>query len=137
MSADLTRVPLWRLHALRAAYLLLVVGLGLTIWPGILDTDKSWPLMTGVVQCILGAVSLLSLLGLRYPLRMLPLLLFEIVWKGLWLLVVALPAHLAGTMDERTASTVFDCALAVIFVVVVPWGYVWKTYVTAPGDRWR
>jgi hypothetical protein len=137
MSADPTRVPLWRLYALRATYLLLVVGLGLTIWPNILNPDKSWPLMFGVVQCMLGAVSLLALLGLRYPLRMIPLLLFEMIWKAMWLLIVALPAQLAGTMDARTASTTFDCALAVIFLVVVPWRYVWETYVAAPGDRWR
>lgn len=122
---------------LRASGGLPAAGLGLTIWPGILDPDKTWPLMSGVVQCMLGALSLLALIGLRYPLQMIPLLLFEIVWKGLWLLVVALPAHLAGTMDDRTASTTFDCALAVIFVAVVPWGYVWARYVTAPGDRWR
>jgi hypothetical protein len=24
-----------------------------------------------------------------------------------------------------------------LVAIVLPWGYVWKTYVTAPGDRWR
>lgn len=133
----MTQVSLPRLYALRAVYLLLVVGLGLTIWPNILNPDKAWPLMFGVVQCMLGALSLLALLGLRYPLQMLPLLLFEIVWKAMWLLVVALPAQLNGAMTPGIASTTFDCALVVIVLAALPWGYVWKTYVAQPGERWR
>ena len=133
----MTQVSLLRLYALRAVYLLLVVGLGLTIWPNILNPDKHWPLMFGVVQCMLGALSLLSLLGLRYPVRMLPLLLFEVTWKALWLGVVSLPAWLTGTMSADVASTTFDCAMVVIVILLMPWGHVWKTYVAAPGERWR
>ena len=76
----MTQVSLPRLYALRAAYLLMSVGLGLTIWPGILHPEKPWPLMYGVVQCVLAAVSLLALLGLRHPLKMLPILMFEMIW---------------------------------------------------------
>jgi hypothetical protein len=25
----------------------------------------------------------------------------------------------------------------VIVPLVLPWGYLWKTYVTTPGDRWQ
>ncbi|MCC4587992.1 hypothetical protein LL962_12910 [Xanthomonas sp. NCPPB 1067] len=71
-------VPLWRLYGLRAGYLLLVVGLGVQVWPGIVLRHDAWELMEGVVQCMLGAIGLLALLGLRSPLKMLPLLLFEI-----------------------------------------------------------
>lgn len=135
MSAE-PRLPLWRLYLLRAAYLLLVVGLGFTIWPNILEPDKDWPLMFGVVQAMLGAVSLLAAIGLFQPLKMIPLLLFELVWKAMWLAVVALPAWMAGTLDAREASTVFDCALGAIFLIVMPWGHVWKTYIAAPAERW-
>jgi hypothetical protein len=65
-------VPLWRLHARRAVYPLLVVELGVEVWP---DPRPPKP-MQGVVWFMLGAVFVLALLGLRYPLRMLPLLLF-------------------------------------------------------------
>ena len=36
--------------------------------------------MTGVVLALIGTIGLLALLGLRYPLRVVPLLLFE--WPG-------------------------------------------------------
>jgi hypothetical protein len=38
--------------------------------------------MDGVVTCLLPAMSLLAFLGLRYPVRMLPIL-FEVAWKVL------------------------------------------------------
>jgi hypothetical protein len=133
----MTQVPLWRLYALRACYLLMVVGLGLMIWPGIIHHQKPWELMQGVVHCMLAALSALALLGLRQPLRMLPLLLFEIAWKSIWLIVVAAPLWQAHQMDADTLETANDCLMVAIFIVAIPWRYVWANYVTAPADRWR
>jgi hypothetical protein len=95
------------------------------------------PLFEGVVTCFLTALSLLAFLGLRYPIRLLPVLLFEIVWKLIWLSVVAVPVVLAGDIDSVTAEVIFNCSLIVIIVAVIPWRYVWQRYVTARGDRWR
>ena len=36
----MAKVSLWRLYALRAGYLLLVVGLGVEIWPGIIHGGR-------------------------------------------------------------------------------------------------
>ena len=130
-------LPVWRLHALRAGYLLLVVGLGSMIWPGILHHDKPWELMQGVVHCMLAALSALAIVGLRHPVRMLPLLLFELAWKAIWLGVVALPLWLARRMDADTLETSRACLMAVVFLIVIPWRHVFAAYVTAPGDRWR
>lgn len=133
----MTQVSLPRLYVLRATYLIMSVGLGLTIWPGILNPDRTWSLMGGVVQCVLGAVSLLALLGLRYPLKMLPLLMFEMIWKGMWLALVGIPAWRSGVMDAGTSETLLACGMGVIFPLVIPWRYLWDNYVAAPGDRWR
>ena len=40
--------------------------------------------MGSVVGSVLGAMSLLVLLGIRYPLKMLPFLFFELLWKVMW-----------------------------------------------------
>jgi hypothetical protein len=133
----MTDVPLWRLYVLRAMYLIMAVGLGLVIWPSIISHRPEWPLMNGVVACLLGSVGLLSVLGLRYPLRMLPILLFELAWKAIWLVAVALPLWRAGKMDAATMGTVSDCAPVVLVLLAVPWRYVFRTYLAAPGDRWR
>jgi hypothetical protein len=136
--AGTNEVSLWRLYALRATYLLIAVGLGIDIWPAIIYHAKPWELWQGVVCSVLGAVSALALLGIRYPLKMLPLLFFEMVWKSIWLIVVALPLWSAHQpMDAKTSETVLACLMGVIFPIVVPWRYVVANYVTLRGDRWR
>lgn len=129
-------LPLWRLHLLRAGYLVLGAGLAVTKWPLFLD-DAPWSLMDGVVTCMLTAMSLLAFLGLRYPLRMLPLLLFEVLWKVIWLAVVAIPQWSADEMDAATREVANACLLVVIFLVVVPWRHVAANYAAQRGDRWR
>lgn len=126
-----------RLNLLRLGYLILVVGLGADIWPGILNPAKAWPLMNGVVVCMLGALSLLSLIGLFHPLRMLPLLLFEVAWKAIWLTRIALPLWSAGRLDADTAETAFECLLIVPFLVLIPWRYVFETFIRGPAEPWR
>jgi len=129
-------VSLFQLYLLRAAYLLFAVGLGLTVWPGIIHHDKPWGLMEGVVQCVLAAFGALSLLGLRYPLQMLPLVLWELTWKSLWLIVVARPLWSAGTMDQATKGMAFAIGMVVIIPFAVPWNYVFTHYVMKRGERW-
>jgi len=70
-------LPLHRLHLMRVGYLLMGVGLAVVKWPLILRGADSLPLLEGVVACILTAMSLLAFLGLRYPVTLLPPLLFE------------------------------------------------------------
>ncbi len=71
----MNEVSLLRLYVLRAMYLFIVVGLAAYLWPGVLDPDKHWRLMQNQASCMLAAFSLLCVLGLRYPLQMLPVLL--------------------------------------------------------------
>ncbi|SHG47763.1 hypothetical protein [Massilia sp. CF038] len=130
-------VSLPRLYLLRAMYLLIVVGLSLVLWPGIISHAKPWTLSGGVVNCMLAAFSLLALLGLRYPLQMLPILMWEFIWKAIWMGLVAYPAWSAGTIDEATMGTAIECMVAILIPIVMPWGYVLKQYVRAPAARWR
>ena len=127
-------VSLVRLYVLRAAYLLLVVGLGAMIVPEILSHELT---SRGVIASLLGAVSLLALLGLRYPLEMLPLLLFELTWKTIWWLAYGFPQWLAGQYPPTFAEDSFNIAFGAVLLFVIPWGYVWRHYVKRPGARWR
>src|SRR3954471_11948269 len=105
----MTDVSLFRLYALRAGYLLISAGLVPTIWPLLINHSPQWPLMNGVVCSLLAAVSILAVFGIRYPLQMLPVLLFELAWKSIWLIAVALPLWSANQLDARTAQTLRDC----------------------------
>ena len=126
-----------RLYALRAMYLLVVLGLGSVLWPGIVTPHAPWELARGTVNCMLAAFSLLCLLGLRYPLQMLPLLLWEALWKTIWLLLVPLPQWLHGGLDPATAQYVFEISFVVLVYLAIPWRYVHAQYVRKPGTPWR
>ena len=133
-------VSTFRLFLLRATYLLIVVGvgLGMQIWSGVLHPPSDLEHMRGVVRSMLAAVSLLAMLGIRYPLKMLPLLFFELAWKSTWIIAFGLPLWTSNQLAPGTSETMEACLFGVVlFGLVIPWRYVLATYIKAPGDRWR
>lgn len=130
-------VSLFRLYLLRSLYLLVVVGLGIVVWPGVIHRERPFELMEGVVACMLAAFSALCVLGLRHPLRMLPLLVWELLWKTIWLAAVVLPLWRAGRLDEATWSIAVTCLPIAIFPFILPWRYMFDHYLRQRGDRWR
>jgi len=130
-------VSLLRIYVLRGMYLFIVAGLGIFLWPGIISPARHGALVgTSQASCMLAAFSLLCALGLRYPLKMLPVLLWEVLWKTLWLLLVPFPQWLAGHVDESLQPDIFACSLVVLVYLAIPWGYVYRHFVKARGDRW-
>jgi hypothetical protein len=68
---------------------------------------------------------------------MLPLLLWEVLWKTLWLLLVPFQQWRAGHIDESIKPSIFAVSLVVLVYLAIPWRYVYVRYVKAHGDRWR
>jgi hypothetical protein len=131
MSND---VSTFRLYLMRLLYLLNFVLLGLDVWPAIVTHKGAWDPLHGVALSFWAALSALSVLGLRYPLKMLPLLLLQFFYKAVWLLAVALP------MWSAVRSTDLGHAMSigvVVDLVCIPWPYVLGHYVKERGDRWR
>jgi hypothetical protein len=121
-----------RLHAMRGGYLFMALGLAFVKWP-LLPEAHTMPLYEGVTLSLLTAMSLLAFVGVWRPVRMLPMLVLEVLWKVLWLSVVAVPRAVAGELDSAFVDVVVNCSLGVVIVAVVPWGYVWRTYVRPNG----
>ena len=132
-----TELPLWRLYVLRLGYLILGGGLVAYKWAPLFHHDNPWPLMTSVVTCMLVAMSVLALLGLRYPVQLLPILLFEAAWKMIWLAAVALPLWLNHQMDADIRASTNEILLVVIILAVIPWRYVYSNYLVRRSERWR
>jgi hypothetical protein len=87
---------------------------------------------------MLTALSLLCLMGLRYPLHMLPLLIFELVWKAIWLSTIAYPLWLAGAVTPAVQESIVACGAGVVLTpLVLPWRYIAQHYFRQPGARWR
>jgi hypothetical protein len=125
-----------RLNIMRFGYAFMGVGLVIVKWPLLLHAS-SLPVMDGVVTCLLTAMSLLAFLGLRYPVQMLPILLFEVAWKLIWIGTVAIPHLMAGDMNAAAREVLFNCSFVVVIIAVIPWRYAWRRYVRRPGDAWR
>lgn len=133
----MTEVSTLRLYLMRALYALIAFAMGSYIWPAVLHHGK-WDMWHGVGVSMLAALSALAALGIRYPLQMLPVLIFEFAWKTIFVLSVALPVWRTGQMDAATRDTAIECLIGVILCpVVIPWGYVWVNYVKKSGDSWR
>jgi hypothetical protein len=136
-ATRLNEVSIFRLYLLRSVYLIIFLGLIIKVWPSIINPNTSWELKDGVVACMLAAFSALCLLGLRYPLQMIPMLLWEMLWKSIWMLKVALPLWSTGQIDDATMTVAMNCLVVIIVPLGIPWRYLIANYVKKQGDRWR
>ena len=126
----------FRINVLRAYYALIFVGLAIQIWPLLVHVPLDTALMKTVVRSVLTAVSLLAALGIRYPVKMLPLLMFELLWKLIWVLVFGLPLWLGHALDAESSETMLATMMGVVLTpLALPWGYIWAKYVRSPADR--
>ena len=130
-------VSLWRVNLLRVCFLVLAVVMGSMVWLQLLFESADWPVIRGVAKSMLAALALLSLLGVRHPLQLLPLMLYEIAWKTIWLVFVALRAWLAGKWTADIESMFTQTVGIVIVYFVVPWRYAWARYVAQPMEPLR
>ncbi|MFC5268825.1 hypothetical protein ACFPJ1_42530 [Kribbella qitaiheensis] len=126
-----------RLNVLRFGYAFMGVGIAIVKWPVLVQDARSLPVMEGVVACLLTAMSLLAFLGLRYPVRMLPILLLEVTWKVIWITAVAIPNLVSDDLNAAAREVLFNCSFVVVILAVIPWRYTWRRYVRTPGDAWR
>ena len=139
-SAD-REVSLARLYVMRATYALIVFPALVMIPLG------SGPLTKlvfhsaterGMINGIQAGLIAMCILGLRYPLKMLPILLLEFAWKTIWLLFYGLPNWLAGMSSPQfNLDLILIGGGPILFGLVIPWSYVVRHYVRQPGDRWR
>ncbi|PWF48971.1 hypothetical protein [Massilia glaciei] len=131
-------IPVWRLNLLRAFYLLVTVGLMVSFGPLMLQHSDLWAQRKGETAALLTGLAIVCLWGLRYPLQLLPLLIFELVWKVVWLLAIAAPMWLGGTMTPGVEETVFACLMGVVLTpLVLPWRYIAYHYFKKTAQRWR
>lgn len=115
---------------LRLLYLLMLVFVAPTAWRVLLTHQGEWAPLSAVAWSVWATYPALALFGLLQPLRWLPLLLFTLGYKGIWLAFVALPLWRAGTFEGSSAQPVAESFMALpLLALVIPWGYVWKNYV--------
>jgi hypothetical protein len=112
-------------------------GLGAFIWPNVIHHTNEFATTHGVQVSLLAGVGLTAALGLRYPLKMLPILLFELTWKAIYLIAFALPLWSAHQINDATAQDIQSVLMVDIFIPLIPWRYVFENYLMRHGDRWK
>jgi hypothetical protein len=114
----------------------MAVGLGVTIWPSIVSHGNEPALSGPTSRSLLAGLGALAALGVRYPVKMLPLLMFELLWKAIFLISFALPLWMAGKIDPDSLDNIQACLMVVILLPILPWRHLVSTYLTAPSERW-
>jgi hypothetical protein len=123
-------VPRINIYLLRTLYTLMFLFLSYDSWTYILNHKGNWEVTDAAAWCVWLAYGAISWIGIINPLKMLPIVLLEIVYKTAWLFVVAYPLwiknELTGSPAEYTANVFVFVILPIIFM---PWRYFFKTYV--------
>ena len=136
-STTTPEVSLFRLYSLRVAYFVMAAGLGVYIWPLVIRHTDELAMTKRVQLALLAGLGATAALGLRYPVKMLPILLFEMIWKAIYLIAFALPLWSAHKINEAMRENVQAVLMVVIFVPLIPWRYLFAQYILKRGDRWK
>lgn len=118
------------IYLLRLVFLLTFVFVGMFSWSSILTHEGDWKPVTAVAFSVWASYSLLSLLGILRPLKMLPIIALQILYKGIWLLMVAYPLWEEGRLWGSDAENMTkDFLWIVLPIAAMPWKYFFSTYV--------
>jgi len=134
---SLPELSLPRLYALRLCYFIMAAGLAVYIWPTVIHHSTEMAMAHGIRLALLAGLGATAAWGLRYPVQMLPILLFELTWKAVYLIAFALPLWSSHQVTPQVADDVQAVAMVAIFIPLIPWRHVIANYLLKSGDRWK
>jgi hypothetical protein len=84
-----------------------------------IPTDN--PMIYGVAGSVFLASALLSILGLRSPLKFVPVLVIQLVYKTIWMVTVVLPAFINGSFPSWATPMVILFAVFIVGdIIAIP-----------------
>ncbi len=104
-------------------------GLAVLFVPEAVKALYRWPVnepvIFGTYGSMLTTYGLVSLLGLRSPLKFLPILLFHLCYKSVWFIGVILPLVISGQFPPYAPALCVIFALTIIGdLIAIPFPYV-------------
>ena len=122
-----------RMNWLRGMYVYTIVGagafgLGMLTIPGVVKSLFGWqiaePVFFGVVGSVYLAFGLLSILGLRSPVKFSPVLLLQLCYKSLWFIGVALPLVVTAQFPAYAIVLIVIFATYIVGdIIAIPFSY--------------
>lgn len=112
------------------------LGVGIIIMPEMIKTKFPWPVEEpttfGIVGSVYVAFGLLSILGLRSPLKFVPVLLMQLCYKLVWFIGVLIPLLVTAHFPSYAISMVIIFVTYIIgALIAIPFSYVFAKQ----GDR--
>jgi len=131
-------VPKMNIYLLRLLFLLMFTFLTYDAWSHIFQHKGPWGITDAAAWCMWGSYSVISFIGIIRPLKMLPIVLFEIVYKLAWLFIVAYPLWIKNELAGSPAEGTTYVFIWVFFpIVAMPWTYFFKTCILGKPIRLR
>ena len=128
-------IAMWRLYVLRAAALFLAISGIFTTPPMLMNAS---PTDRGMIKAFLTGLWIMSFFAVRYPVKMMPLFLFEFAWKAAWLMAFGIPQWMSGVGSPRLSQDLLEIGLPpILLALVIPWTYVWRHYFREASEPWR
>lgn len=122
-------VPPANIWLMRAVFLLMALFLGKDTWTHIFGHTGSWAPQDAMVWSVWAAFASLAAIGVFRTVSMIPLLVFEVFYKLLWLALVAYPLWVSDRLAGSPAEGMTNAFLWVVLpLIAVPWPYVFRTY---------
>ena len=123
-------VPRINIYLLRILFILMAVFVGSISWNSVITYAGDWDPVRAVAFCVWASYSLLAVLGIFYPLRLLMIVIFEIIYKIIWLIIVAFPLWSAGKLEGSSAEEMtYSFVWVLLPIVAMPWRYFFRTYI--------
>ena len=117
------------IYGIRFIFILMATLLAMDVWPHLITDDLSRDPTDAMNWSVWAAFTLCAVIGIFRTVKMIPIMLFEVAYKTIWLILVALPLFLEGNLsDDTTDGMIFPFLLVILPIAFMPWGYVRKTY---------
>lgn len=123
-------VPKINIYLLRLLFTLMFLFLTYDSWTHIFNHTGPWENANAAAWCMWGSYSVISFIGILRPLKMLPIVLFEIVYKIAWLAIVAYPLWVNNELIGSPAEGMTRVFVWVVLpIVAMPWRYFFRTHI--------
>ena len=126
----------FRIGWMRFMYAIILVaaggtGLVILLAPEVLTDLLGWPfpepLFPGAYAGCLVAFGILSALGLRSPVKFVPVLMFQLCYKSTWVALVIVPLWMRGELPSYHGLVTFFMVSAIIGdLVAIPFGHIFR-----------
>jgi hypothetical protein len=125
-----------QIYLLRLVFTLTFLFVGMDSWSTIVSHEGEWKPLSAVAFSVWAAYSTLSVLGIMKPLKMLPIIAFQIFYKTIWLIIVAYPLWSSGTLHGSDIEPMTKAFLWILLpIVAMPWAYFFRSFIRIRAQR--